>query len=97
MREEIADAARAWIMEFRAATGKFPEFPSDEAGGSAAFFGRGFGGMAGRAESELSRSTVTALSSRDSKGKESDGRWIFKVVLLWSTFRRERRCDTCGT
>ncbi|KAJ1529199.1 hypothetical protein ONE63_006003 [Megalurothrips usitatus] len=62
IKEEIADAARAWYMDYKASTGKFPDFPSEESGGSAALFSRQ------GAESELSKST--APSSKDSKGKK---------------------------
>ncbi|KAE8744483.1 hypothetical protein FOCC_FOCC008871 [Frankliniella occidentalis] len=35
IKEEIADAARCWYMDYKANTGKFPDFPSEESGGSA--------------------------------------------------------------
>lgn len=63
IKEEIADAARAWYMEYKANTGKFPDFPSEESGGSAVLFSRQ------GAESEMSKST--SPSSKDSKGESS--------------------------
>lgn len=62
IKEEIADAARCWYMDYKANTGKFPDFPSEESGGSAVLFSRQ------GAESEMSKST--APSSKDSKGRE---------------------------
>ncbi|KAK3913554.1 Dynein regulatory complex protein 11 [Frankliniella fusca] len=62
IKEEIADAARCWYMDYKANTGKFPDFPSEESGGSAVLFSRQ------GAESEMSKST--APSSKDSKGKK---------------------------
>lgn len=34
LSEEIADEIRAWFREYQFRTGKFPEFPSEEHGGS---------------------------------------------------------------
>lgn len=38
MREHMQDEIRKWFIEVRDATGKFPEYPDDEVGGSAAIF-----------------------------------------------------------
>ena len=38
MKEQMQDQVRQWFIETRDATGKFPEFPSTEEGGSAAIF-----------------------------------------------------------
>lgn len=34
LSEEIADEVRKWFKEYHEKTGKFPEFPSEESGGS---------------------------------------------------------------
>merc|ERR1739848_621570 len=38
MREGMQDQVRQWFIESRDATGKFPEFPTEDEGGSAAIF-----------------------------------------------------------
>ncbi|XP_024085747.1 IQ and AAA domain-containing protein 1 [Cimex lectularius] len=65
MIEEMGDEVRAWFMGYKEQTGKFPDLPSEEAGGSALIFSRQ------GAESERSKST--APSSKESK-KGSKGR-----------------------
>ena len=62
MMEEMADQIRTWFMGFKENTGKFPDLPTEEAGGSALVLK----GQAGQAESDRSKST--AASSRGSKG-----------------------------
>lgn len=34
LSEEIADEIRVWFKEYQCRTGKFPEFPSEDNGGS---------------------------------------------------------------
>lgn len=34
LSEEISDEIRIWFKEYQVRTGKFPEFPSEDAGGS---------------------------------------------------------------
>ncbi|XP_047113172.1 dynein regulatory complex protein 11 [Schistocerca piceifrons] len=63
MKEEIADEIRNWYIEYEKETGKFPEIPSEESGGSALIFQRQ------GAESEISKST-TASSVKSKKGKK---------------------------
>uniref|UniRef100_T1I2N0 ATPase_AAA_core domain-containing protein n=1 Tax=Rhodnius prolixus TaxID=13249 RepID=T1I2N0_RHOPR len=58
MMEEMADEVRAWFTGYREQTGKFPDLPSEEAGGSALIFSRQ------GADSERSKST--APSSKES-------------------------------
>merc|ERR1712080_297350 len=38
MRESMQDQIRQWFIESRDATGKFPEYPTEEEGGSALIF-----------------------------------------------------------
>merc|ERR1712147_454673 len=38
MRESMRDQIRQWFIESRDATGKFPEYPTEEEGGSALIF-----------------------------------------------------------
>ncbi|KAM4609601.1 dynein regulatory complex protein 11-like, partial [Discoglossus pictus] len=38
MKETLQDQIRQWFIECRHATGKFPDFPDEEDGGSAAIF-----------------------------------------------------------
>merc|ERR1711879_778122 len=38
MKETMMDQIRQWFIECRDATGKFPEFPDEDDGGSAAIF-----------------------------------------------------------
>jgi hypothetical protein len=54
---------RAWVMAYKGQTGKFPELPSEEAGGSALIFSRQ------GADSELG-SKSTAPSSKEGKGED---------------------------
>uniref|UniRef100_A0A182JQY3 Transcription termination factor 2 n=1 Tax=Anopheles christyi TaxID=43041 RepID=A0A182JQY3_9DIPT len=63
MTEDIADEIRTWFKEYQKRTGRLPDFPSEEAGGSRHLLSRQ------GTESELSRSSV--LSSRESKLKGS--------------------------
>lgn len=63
MKEDITDEIRHWFTEYQKETGKFPEIPSEDSGGSALIFQR-----AGT-ESEISKST-TASSGRSKKGKK---------------------------
>ncbi|XP_075224915.1 dynein regulatory complex protein 11 [Lycorma delicatula] len=66
MSEDIRDEVRTWFMTYKAQTGKFPDFPSEESGGSALIFSRQ------GTESEISKST--APSSKESKGKKEKGK-----------------------
>lgn len=70
MQENIADEIRNWFKEYNRRTGKFPEFPAEELGGSRHLLSRQ------GTESEISRSS--ALSSKDSKkdknAKGKDGK-----------------------
>ncbi|PSN29758.1 IQ and AAA domain-containing protein 1 [Blattella germanica] len=40
MKEEIGDEVRGWITDYWHETGKFPDMPSEESGGSTLFFSR---------------------------------------------------------
>ena len=65
MTEDITDEIRTWFKEYNNRTGRLPDFPSEEAGGSRHLLSRQ------GTESELSRSS--AYSSKDSKkGKEKE-------------------------
>ena len=64
--EEMSDEIRNWIKDFYNRTGKFPEFPSDEAGGSRHLLSRQ------GTESEMSRSSV--LLSKESKKTAKEGK-----------------------
>ncbi|XP_062535222.1 dynein regulatory complex protein 11-like [Armigeres subalbatus] len=63
MKEDIADEIRTWFKEYQKRTGRLPDFPSEEAGGSRHLLSRQ------ATESEMSRSSV--MSSRESKLKSS--------------------------
>nr|XP_026494217.1 IQ and AAA domain-containing protein 1-like isoform X1 [Vanessa tameamea] len=66
INERIADELRRWISEYYERTGKLPEFPSEEGGGSRAMFSRQGTGI----DSDLSK--TSPVSSKDSKkSKES--------------------------
>ncbi|KAJ0173492.1 hypothetical protein K1T71_010641 [Dendrolimus kikuchii] len=66
INEQIGDELRRWIIEYYDRTGRFPEMPSEEAGGSRTMYSRQGTG----ADSELSKSSP--VSSRESKrSKES--------------------------
>ncbi|CAH2094784.1 unnamed protein product [Euphydryas editha] len=66
INERIGDELRRWISEYYERTGKLPEFPSEEAGGSRAMYSRQGTGV----DSNLSKSSP--VSSKDSKkSKES--------------------------
>lgn len=69
MMEDMADGIRAWYMEFKNQSGKFPDFPSEEAGGSAQIFRTS---SRQGTESSLSKSTAGGSSGgRSRKGKKS--------------------------
>lgn len=53
--QEIKDQVRKWYVSYKQRTGKFPEIPSDDSGGSAAIIGRYSPLMYG---SETSKSTI---------------------------------------
>lgn len=59
MMEDIADDIRIWVKDYYDKTGKLPEFPSEENGGSLHIFSRP------GTESEVSRSS--AISSKESR------------------------------
>ncbi|XP_075146333.1 dynein regulatory complex protein 11 [Haematobia irritans] len=59
MTEDISDEIRAWIKDFYDKTGKLPDFPSEDQGGSLHIFSRP------GTESEVSRSS--ARSSKESR------------------------------
>ena len=59
MTEDIADELRSWIKDCYEKTGKLPDFPSEDQGGSLHIFSRP------GTESELSRSS--ARSSKESR------------------------------
>ncbi|XP_013111393.2 dynein regulatory complex protein 11 [Stomoxys calcitrans] len=59
MTEDIADEIRAWIKDYYDKTGKLPDFPSEDQGGSLHIFSRP------GTESEMSRSS--ARSSKESR------------------------------
>lgn len=40
MKEDIRDEVRAWYMGVKSQTGKFPDLPSEESGGSAVIYTR---------------------------------------------------------
>lgn len=63
MTEQIADEVRLWFRDYQERTGKWPEFPSDEAGGSRHLLSRQ------ATESEMSVKS-SAVSSKDSKKRE---------------------------
>ncbi|XP_032521307.2 IQ and AAA domain-containing protein 1-like [Danaus plexippus] len=66
INERISDELRRWILEYYERTGKLPELPSEEGGGSRAMFSR----QGTRMDSDLSKSSP--VSSKDSKrSKES--------------------------
>ncbi|KAJ9582282.1 hypothetical protein L9F63_003411, partial [Diploptera punctata] len=58
MKEDICDEVRGWITDYWHQTGKFPDMPSEESGGSNLFFTRQI------AESEISKTTTGTSSSR---------------------------------
>lgn len=59
LSEEIGDEIRTWFKDTQQRTGKFPDFPSEDNGGSRHLLSRQ------GTESEISRSS--AVSSKDSK------------------------------
>lgn len=59
MMEDISDDIRVWVKDYYEKTGKLPEFPSEENGGSLHIFSRP------GTESEMSRSS--AISSKESR------------------------------
>uniref|UniRef100_A0A2A4JLN3 ATPase AAA-type core domain-containing protein n=1 Tax=Heliothis virescens TaxID=7102 RepID=A0A2A4JLN3_HELVI len=66
INEQIGDELRRWIREYYDRTGRFPEMPSEESGGSRAMYSRTGTGM----DSEISKSSP--VSSKESKrSKES--------------------------
>ncbi|KAI5733919.1 hypothetical protein M8J77_000350 [Diaphorina citri] len=66
--ERIKDEIRTWYMAYKTTTGKFPDLPSEDSGGSALIFSRG-----GIADSDIV-SKSSAPSSKESKGKKDKGK-----------------------
>lgn len=65
MTEQIGDEVRDWFREYQTRTGKFPEFPTEEAGGSRYLLSRQ------ATEDEMSVKSSSAVgSSKDSKKRE---------------------------
>lgn len=62
--ERIKDEIRTWYMAYKTTTGKFPDLPSEDSGGSALIFSRG-----GIADSDIV-SKSSAPSSKESKGED---------------------------
>lgn len=67
MKEDIRDEVRAWYMGVKSQTGKFPDLPSEESGGSAVIYTR--------YKTASSHSKSTSQSS--SKGTKS---WLIFLV-----------------
>ncbi|XP_022118176.2 dynein regulatory complex protein 11 [Pieris rapae] len=61
INERIGDELRRWISEYYERTGRLPDFPSEDAGGSRTMFSRQGTGV----DSQLSKSSP--ISSKDSK------------------------------
>lgn len=68
MKEDIKDEVRAWYMGVKSQTGKFPDLPSEESGGSAVIYTR--------YKTASSHSKSTSQSS--SKGTKSDD--LFYII-----------------
>ncbi|KAK6634163.1 hypothetical protein RUM44_004771 [Polyplax serrata] len=68
MIEEMTDEIRAWYMQFKNQTGKFPEIPSDDSGGTAFLFRSS---SRQGTESSLSKSTGGS-SERSKKSRDKD-------------------------
>lgn len=69
IKEDIADEIRNWFKEYNRRTGKFPEFPPEELGGSRHLLSRQ------GTESEISRSSaVSSKESKKDKGKGDKGK-----------------------
>ncbi|GBP98229.1 Dynein regulatory complex protein 11 [Eumeta japonica] len=67
LHDQMADELRRRVNEYFERTGKFPDFPSEESGGSRAMFSRQGTGT----DSELSKSSpVSSKESKKSKEKE---------------------------
>ncbi|KAL1129138.1 hypothetical protein AAG570_013669 [Ranatra chinensis] len=67
MMERMVDEVRTWFMSYRNQTGKFPDLPSEEAGGSAVIFTRG------GTESERSTKSTAASSRKKSSSASKRG------------------------
>lgn len=74
MAEDIADEIRNWFQEYKEKTGKLPDFPSEDAGGSRIILSRQ------GTESELSRSS--AVSSKESKRSKDKNKAVVKSADL---------------
>jgi len=64
MMEEMADGIRAWYLESKNQSGKFPDLPSEEAGGSAQIFRTS---SRQGTESSMSKSTAGSSGGRSKK------------------------------
>ncbi|XP_055386862.1 dynein regulatory complex protein 11 [Condylostylus longicornis] len=65
LMEDMADDIRAWIKDSYEKTGKFPDFPSEDSGGSRHIFSSRQG-----TESEMSRSSAKSSSKESRKTKD---------------------------
>lgn len=65
LTEEISDEIRQWLKEYHQKSGKFPDFPSEDAGGSRHMLSRQ------GTESEISRSSAYSSKGGSAKGKSA--------------------------
>lgn len=79
--EAISDEVRLWFRDYQVRTGKFPDFPSEDHGGSRNLLSRQ------ATESEISKSS--AVSSKDSK-KNKDK---MKTPTKTGDLNVEENCD----
>ncbi|KAL0271263.1 UNVERIFIED_CONTAM: hypothetical protein PYX00_008408 [Menopon gallinae] len=68
MMEDMADQIRNWYMQYKNQSGKFPDLPSEESGGSALLFRSS---SRQGTESSMSKSTAGSSGGRSKKGKRS--------------------------
>jgi len=67
IREELQDMIRQWFIECRDNSGKFPDYPSEEEGGSAKLFTE-------KTPEELEAELAAKEEAKDKKGKKGKGK-----------------------
>eukprot|EP00111_Clytia_hemisphaerica_P004244 TCONS_00012119-protein len=71
MRERLQDQIRQWFIECRDATGKFPEYPAEDEGGSSAIFTPK---DPAEVEAELKAKEEEKAKGKKGKGKDGKGK-----------------------
>ncbi|XP_060774393.1 dynein regulatory complex protein 11 [Neoarius graeffei] len=90
IKETLQDQIRQWFLECRDATGKFPDFPSTEDGGSASIFAQ-------KTPEEVAAELIAKQQEKEKKSKEKKGKNAIKEKKKYKkgkTKGKGRKADT---